>query len=85
MAAIIYTLCALTSSWCAWLLLRSYWRNAYKLLFWSGLCFIGLSVSNVLLVLDRLVFLGVDLSVWRLMVALSAMLLLLHGLISERK
>lgn len=85
MASVIYTLCALTSFVCAWLLLRSYARNRYRLLFWSGLCFVGLSANNVLLVLDKLVFPTADLSTWRLATALSALLLLLHGLISENK
>jgi hypothetical protein len=85
MATIIYTLCALTSFACAWLLLRGYLRNRYRLLFWSGLCFVGLSVNNVLLVLDKVVFPTVDLSIWRLAAALAALLLLLHGLISENK
>lgn len=85
MATIVYALCALTSLWCAWLLLQSYVRNSHKVLFWSGLCFVGLSVSNVLLVLDRIVFPAVDLSVWRLVAALGGILLLLYGLISENK
>jgi len=84
MASIIYALCALTSVLCAWLLLRSYARRKYNLLLWSGLCFVGLSVNNLLLVLDRLIFLGVDLSMARLITALCAMLLLLYGLISEK-
>jgi len=84
MATIIYTLCALTSILCAWLLLRSYSQHRYKLLLWSGLCFVGLSANNLMLVLDRLVFPAVDLSVPRLITALGAMLLLLYGLIAEK-
>jgi len=84
MAKLIYTLCALTSFTCAWLLLRSYLRTKSKLLFWSGLCFVGLTANNVLLVLDRVVFTGNDLSTWRLMAALIALGLLLYGLIYEK-
>jgi len=84
MATIIYMLCALTSILCAWLLLRSYAQRRYKLLLWSGLCFVGLSANNLMLVLDRLVFPAVDLSVPRLITALGAMLLLLYGLIAEK-
>ncbi len=84
MATIIYMLCALTSILCAWLLLRSYSQRRYKLLLWSGLCFVGLSANNLMLVLDRLVFPAVDLSVPRLITALGAMLLLLYGLIAEK-
>ena len=83
MAEIIYTLCALTSLACAVLLLRSYARTRAKLLFWSGLCFCGLTLNNVVLVLDRFVFTQVDLSFARLVIAAVAIGLLLYGLIWE--
>jgi len=83
MAAVIYSLCALTSLACAVLLLRGYARTRAKLLFWSGLCFVGLTVNNVVLVLDRFVFLEVDLAPLRLATAVVALALLLHGLIWE--
>jgi hypothetical protein len=80
---IIYGLCALTSAACAWLLLRGYLRTRFRLLLWSGLCFVGQTLNNVLLILDRMVFTQVDLSTLRLSVALAAVLLLLGGLILE--
>lgn len=83
MAEIIYTLCTLTSLVCAWLLLRSYRQNRFRLLLWSGLCFVALSVNNLLVVLDKIVFPEVDLSTWRLVAALFAPLLLLYGLVME--
>lgn len=83
MAELIYSLCALTALACAWLSLRGYWQSRSRLLFWSGLCFVGLSVNNLLLVLDKLVFQAVDLTTWRLTAALVAVLLLLFGLIWE--
>lgn len=86
MAALIYSLCALTSITCFVLLWRSWRQSGYRLLFWSALCFAGLSVNNVLLVLDRLVFpTAVDLSTWRLVAALASVLLLLFGLIWEEE
>lgn len=85
MATIIYVLCTLTSMSCAWLLLRSYIANKSRLLFWSGLCFVGLTINNVLLVLDKLVFRDVDLSTLRLLAALFALLLMLYGLIWEEE
>jgi uncharacterized membrane protein len=78
---VIYSLCAVTALLCAWLLLHAYGRTHYGLLFWSGLCFVGLTATNVLLVLDKIVFPAVDLSLWRLSVTLMAMLVLLYGLI----
>jgi hypothetical protein len=83
MAALIYSLCALTSIMCCALLWRSWRGSGARLLFWSALCFGALSVNNVLLVLDRLVFIDVDLFDWRLAAALAAVLLLLFGLVWE--
>lgn len=81
MAAVIYSLCALTSIMCTWMLLRAYPRGRSRLLLWSGLCFAGLSATNVLLVLDKLVFTSVDLSPWRNGLSLLSMGVLLFGLI----
>lgn len=86
MAAIIYSLCAFTCLVAFLLLLRSWRATRLRLLFWSALCFAGLSINNVLLVLDKLVFpTQVDLSTWRLVTALIAVLLLLFGLIWEEE
>lgn len=85
MAQLIYGLCTITSLACAWMLLNTYRQNKVRLLFWSGLCFIGLSVNNVLLVLDKLVFPDIDLLPARLISALVALVLLLFGLIYETK
>lgn len=80
----IYGLCTLTALWCAWLLLRSYGRTRFRLLLWSGLCFVALTVNNVLLFLDKIIY-GpeVDLSTWRLATGLLAISLLAGGLILE--
>lgn len=84
MAALIYSLCALTSIVCCVLLWRSWRKSGARLLFWSALCFGFLSVNNVLLVLDRVVWpVEVDLRNWRLFSALIAVLLLLFGLVWE--
>lgn len=85
MAELIYGLCALTSLLCAFLLLRAYASGKYQLLFWSGLCFAGLAVNNVLLVIDKLVLRDIDLTEWRLGTAFVAMLVLLYGLILKAK
>jgi hypothetical protein len=86
MGQIIYALCAVTSLMCSWLLLGSYRKNRHRLLLWSGLCFVGLFVNNVLLILDRVVFpTSVDLSTWRLLSSLGALLPLLYGLIWEEE
>lgn len=84
MAALIYSLCALTSITCCVLLWRSWRASGARLLFWSALCFGALSVNNLLLVVDRVILpTEVSLYTWRLVAALSAVLLLLFGLIWE--
>lgn len=83
MAAVIYSLCALTCVACCLLLWRAWRTSGHRLLFWSALCFAGLSLNNVMLVLDKVVFTEVDLITWRLAAALGALLLLLFGLIWE--
>jgi hypothetical protein len=81
---LVYILCALTSIGCAVLLLRSYAKSGARLLFWSGLCFVCLGLSNVILFLD-LVVTGpaTDLSVYRTATTLIGVVMLLYGLISE--
>lgn len=81
MSTIIYGLCALVALLCAWLLLAAWRRQSHRLLLWSGLCFVGFTANNVLLVLDKVVFPDVDLSVWRASVALLSIAVLLYGLI----
>ena len=83
MGEIIYTLCILTSLACAGLLFSSYRRTRYRLLFWSGSCFAVMTVNNLFLLLDKVVFPSVDFMLLRLISALLACLLLLYGLIYE--
>lgn len=81
MAGTIYTLCAMTALFCALLLLQAYRRSRYRLLLWGGVCFLGLTVNNGLLILDKLIFPDVSLLSFRLVVALVAMSVLLYGII----
>ncbi|MFL6733550.1 MAG: DUF5985 family protein [Sphingomicrobium sp.] len=79
--AIVYSLCFLTSSGCAWLLGRSYLRSGARLLMWSSACFVLLAGNNLMLVLDALVFPEVNLRIPRLLLALAAVVVLLFGFI----
>lgn len=81
MAAVVYSLCGLTALLCAFLLLRAFVHTRSRVLWWSGLCFCGLTVSNAVLVLDKLVYTEIDLQPWRLAATLVSMLLLLYGLL----
>jgi uncharacterized membrane protein len=85
-ADFVYLLCTVTSLVCATLLLRSYARNRVPLLFWSAICFVGLFVNNlmVLIDLDTLVVPNVvGLAVWRLVPAVIGLAALCYGLITE--
>lgn len=85
MAEAVYILCAITSFACALLLLRGYRTSGTRLLFWSGLCFAGLAVNNLLLFVDLVVVPAIDLRLWRSTAALISMALLLFGLVQEAR
>jgi 4-hydroxybenzoate polyprenyltransferase len=80
MTGIVFVLCALTSLACAVLLLRGYFHTRARLLLWTGLCFAGLCINNVLLIVDSRTP-NVDLSVWRSLPAVAGLALLVYGLI----
>jgi hypothetical protein len=84
-AVTIYILCILTSLACTWLLFGSYRRTRYRLLFWSGACFAVMTLNNLFLLLDKIVFPNIDFLPARLVSALIATLLLLYGLIYEKE
>jgi len=82
MAEAVYILCALTSVACAVLLLRGWKRGQSRLLLWSGLCFVGMAVSNVLLFVDLVILpTTIDLYMPRLLATLASVSVLLYGLI----
>jgi hypothetical protein len=83
MASLVYALGFVVTFVCAVLLWRAYIRVRSRLLFWSGLCFVGLTLSNGLLVIDLVFVTEVNLYIWRLITAAAAMLVLLFGLVWE--
>jgi hypothetical protein len=85
MLPIVSLLCAATCLLCAILLFRGYARTGVRLLFWSGLCFTGLMIDNVMLYIDTEMFPDVSLVIWRKIPGLIALLLLVYGLIWESK
>lgn len=85
MGGIIYLLGAAVSLACAVLLLRGYAHARRRLLLFSGLCFIGLALSNTLVFVDLVVFTaGPDLYLLRLVTSAISMIVLMYGLIWER-
>ena len=79
----LYLLALVTSVACMALLFRAYAASGTRLLLWSALCFVGLSVNNVLLFVDLAVLPQVDLRPYRLLSALAGLLFLLYGFIGE--
>ena len=81
----VYILCALTSIACAVLLLRGYARSRVRLLLWSGLCFVGLGLNNVLLFIDVQVLPETDLSLVRTLPAVAGIAVLIYGMVWETR
>ena len=81
---ILYLMAVLTCLACTMLLGRSYMHTGVRLLLWGTLCFVCLSISNILLFFDLIVLpTDVDLRLWRLSTALGGLLFLLYGFIWE--
>ena len=76
----VYLLCFVTSTICAWLLMRSYLQSRGHMLFWSALCFGLLALNNLIVIFD-LMIVPVDLGLYRLAASLLAICVLLFGFI----
>ena len=80
---LLTSIATLTSLACTVLLLRAFAASGVRLLLWSGLCFVFLTLNNLVLFLDLVVFPEVDLRPYRLGTALVGVLFLLYGFIWE--
>jgi hypothetical protein len=80
---ILSMLAILTSLACMVFLFRAYAASGVRLLLWSALCFVFLSINNVFLFMDLVVFPNFDFRPYRLTSALIGVLLLLYGFIWE--
>ena len=76
-------LAVLTSLACTVLLFRAYVDTALRLLLWSALCFVFLTVNNGLLFFDLVVFPESNLRMYRIGAALAGVLCLLYGFLWE--
>ena len=85
MGSLVYLLCAVAALVCSVLLLRAYRRVRARLLLWSGLCFGFLTLNNVLVAVDLVIFPDVDLFLLRNLSALAGIVALLYGLIWEAR
>lgn len=80
---VLYLLAVLTCLACTVLLFRGYAASGLRLLLWSALCFVFLTLNNLLLFFDLMIFAELDLRPWRLAAALVGLLFLLYGFIFE--
>ncbi len=76
-------LAVLTSLACMTLLFRGYSASGLRLLLWSGLCFVFLTLNNVLLFIDLVTPPELDFRPYRLAAALAGILFLLYGFVWE--
>jgi hypothetical protein len=87
MAEAVYILCTVTGLACAALLIRGYLRSRTRFLLWSSLCFVALTINNVLLLLDKVILthqttlFGVEFALLRAAVAAVGFALLMYGLV----
>ncbi|HZP12900.1 MAG TPA: DUF5985 family protein [Nevskiaceae bacterium] len=81
MEAFVYAFIALIAGICAVLLARGYLRSRAPMLFWSALCFAGLTASNAILFADLVMFPEVSLFTLRMVVTAVSLALLVYGFI----
>ena len=84
LANILYFICLISSLVCMVLLLRGYRRTGMRLLLWSGICFVCLSASNLVLFVD-VQSPNLDLHAYRLGLSLMAGCVLMFGFIWEAR
>ena len=85
MATLNLALCALavlTCAACTALFFRGYARSRRRLLLWTAICFVFLTLNNLLLFLD-LVVLERDLRPWRHSAAFAGLAFMIFGLLRE--
>lgn len=85
MTGLVYLLCAATSFLCAVLLFRGFARTGVRLLLFSGICFLGFTIDNMVLYVDLVVIPDVNISLLRRLPGLIALVVLLFGLVWEAK
>ena len=83
METFVYLLAILAALACTVLLLRAYRHTRARLQLWTALCFVGLTISNIFLFVDYVLFPHVDLYALRVGFALAGVAVLLYGFIWE--
>jgi hypothetical protein len=85
LAALAYSLCFVTALACAALLTRAHTSSRFRLLFWSSLCFWGLSLTNGLALIDLYVLPQQNLYWMRLTTGFLSIAVLLYGMVWESR
>lgn len=80
---LVYLLCFLTAALAAGLLVRQHLAAPTPVLLWSAACFVLLALTNLLVVVDRVILTQLDLRTERLALTLLAISVLLFGFIWE--
>ena len=83
MALVVYALCALSALACSILLFIAWRRSGSRMLWWSGVCFVLLTLANIAVLVDFFVLPDVPLWPLRHGLSLAAVSALLYGLIFE--
>ena len=81
--SLLYALAIVACLACTVLLVREYLRTRIRLLLWSALCFVALSLNNIVLYVDLVLWIDGDLRLLRSGLALTGMGFLLYGFIWE--
>jgi len=85
MAPLVYGLCAIAALACSILLFMASRRSQSGMLWWSGVCFLFLTLSNGAVLVDVFVLPQVQLWPLRHGLSLVAVSALLYGLIFEER
>ncbi len=75
----------LTTLLCAFLLLRAYFRTRGRLLLWSGICFVILTIGSLFAIADLVLFPSIDFFTYRTASAALAVAILVYGLVWESR
>lgn len=81
MEGLVNILGAATALVCAALLYRGYRGSRARLLLWSVLCFLALSLESALVFIDRFIVPEVSLSLARQLIAIFGIACLIYGLV----
>lgn len=81
---VVFFFCVITSVICMTLLIRGWRRTGTRLLLWSALCFVGLTINNLLVFIDLVLLPDtIDLLPLRHIASLSSVSVLIWGFIWE--